>query len=352
VSGFHSLIASGTTPKMLENENQARFIGYGGMLTESFVAIMALIGATVLEPGLYFAMNSPAGVIGTTAAQAAQVVSDWGFSITPDMIDQIAQDVGEKTLLSRTGGAPTLAVGMAHILSGMVGGQAMMGIWYHFAILFEALFILTTVDAGTRVARFMIQDMIGSVVPSFQNTESWSNNVIGSALAVTAWGYFLYQGVIDPMGGINTLWPLFGISNQMLAAIALILCTVVLFKMKRERYAWVTIVPTVWLLVCTLTAGLQKVLSPVPSIGFVSHAWMFGEAVSAGKVLAPAKSLDEMHRVIFNDYVDATLAALFVAVVLAMTVYGVIGIRRALASSHVTAIEVGTTGSVPGVSHA
>src|SRR6266700_4144962 len=271
VSGFHSLISSGTTPKMIENENQARFIGYGGMLTESFVAIMALIGATVLEPGVYFAMNSPSGLIGTTAAQAAQVVTGWGFSITPDMISQMAQDVGEKTLLSRTGGAPTLAVGLASILSGMFGGRAMMAIWYHFAILFEALFILTTVDAGTRVARFMIQDMIGSVIPSFRHTESWSNNVIGSALAVGAWGYFLYQGVIDPMGGINTLWPLFGISNQMLAAIALILCTVVLFKMKRQRYAWVTIVPTVWLLVCTMTAGWLKIFSTEPAIGFVAH---------------------------------------------------------------------------------
>jgi carbon starvation protein len=352
VSGFHSLIASGTTPKMLENENQARFIGYGGMLTESFVAIMAMIGATVLEPGAYFAMNSPAGLIGTTAAQAAQVISGWGFSITPDMITQLAQDVGEKTLLSRTGGAPTLAVGMASILSGMFGGRALMGIWYHFAILFEALFILTTVDAGTRVARFMIQDMIGSVVPSFRHTESWSNNVIGSALAVGAWGYFLYQGVIDPMGGINTLWPLFGISNQMLAGIALILCTVVLFKMKRERYAWVTIAPTLWLLVCTLTAGLQKVFSSVPAIGFVSHAWVFSDAAKAGRVLAPAKTLEEMHRVIFNDYVDATLSALFVMVVLAMTVYGVLAVRRALGNPKVTAVEVGLAGAVSGASHA
>ena len=352
VSGFHSLIASGTTPKMLENESQVRMIGYGAMLTESFVAMMALIGATVLEPGVYFVMNSPAGLIGTTAVQAAQVVTGWGFSITPDMISQVAQDVGEKTLLSRTGGAPTLAVGMASILSGMFGGRAMMGIWYHFAILFEALFILTTVDAGTRVARFMIQDMIGSVVPSFKQTQSWSNNVIGSALAVGAWGYFLYQGVIDPMGGINTLWPLFGISNQMLAGIALILCTVVLFKMKRERYAWVTIVPTVWLLVCTLTAGLEKVFSSVPAIGFVSHARRFSDALSAGKVLAPAKSVEEMQRVIVNDYVDATLAALFVAVVLAMAVYGVIAIRRALGTPRVTTVEVGSIGAVPEPGHA
>jgi carbon starvation protein len=344
VSGFHALIASGTTPKMLENERQIAFIGYGAMLTESFVAIMAMIGATVLEPGVYFAMNSPGGLIGTTAAQAAQVISGWGFALTPDMMTQLAQDVGEKTLLSRTGGAPTLAVGMAHILSGMFGGRVMMGIWYHFAILFEALFILTTVDAGTRVARFMIQDLIGSVVPSFKHTESWSNNVIGSALACGAWGYFLYQGVIDPMGGINTLWPLFGISNQMLAGIALILCTVALFKMKRQRYAWVTLVPTAWLLVCTLTAGLEKLFHPNPSIGFLAHAQVFGDALAAGKVIAPAKSIAEMGRIVLNDYVDATLTALFVAVVLAMVVYGVISIRRALGNPKTTAVEVGVVG--------
>jgi len=348
VSGFHALIASGTTPKMLENESQIAAIGYGAMLTESFVAIMAMIGATVLEPGVYFAMNSPAGLIGTTAAQAAQVISGWGFALTPDMMTQLAQDVGEKTLLSRTGGAPTLAVGMAHILSGMFGGRIMMGIWYHFAILFEALFILTTVDAGTRVARFMIQDLIGSVVPAFKNTESWINNLIGSALACGAWGYFLYQGVIDPMGGINTLWPLFGISNQMLAGIALILCTVVLFKMKRQRYAWVTILPTVWLLVCTLTAGLEKIFSAVPAIGFVAHAQVFGNAAAAGKILAPAKTMVEMQRVIFNDYVDATLCALFVAVVLAMMVYGAIAIRRALADPQISAIEIGLPAIIPG----
>jgi len=297
---------------------------------------------------VYFAMNSPAGLIGTTAAQAAQVISGWGFALTPDMMTQLAQDVGEKTLLSRTGGAPTLAVGMAHILSGMFGGRIMMGIWYHFAILFEALFILTTVDAGTRVARFMIQDLIGSVVPAFKNTESWINNLIGSALACGAWGYFLYQGVIDPMGGINTLWPLFGISNQMLAGIALILCTVVLFKMKRQRYAWVTILPTVWLLVCTLTAGLEKIFSAVPAIGFVAHAQVFGNAAAAGKILAPAKTMVEMQRVIFNDYVDATLCALFVAVVLAMMVYGAIAIRRALADPQISAIEIGLPAIIPG----
>jgi carbon starvation protein len=352
VSGFHSLIASGTTPKMIENETQIRLIGYGGMLTESFVAIMALIGACVLEPGTYFAMNAPAGVIGTTAAQAAQVISGWGFTVTPEMITQLAQDVGEKTLLSRTGGAPTLAVGMASILSGMFGGQLLMGIWYHFAILFEALFILTTVDAGTRVARFMIQDLIGFVVPSFRRTEVWSNNVIGSALACAAWGYFLYQGVIDPLGGINPLWPLFGISNQMLAGIALILCTVVLFKMKRHRYAWVTILPTTWLLVCTLTAGLQKLLHTAPSIGFLAHAQRFSEAAAADKILAPAKNMVEMHRIIVNDYVDATLSALFVAVVVAMLVYGIVSIRDAWGNPKVTAAEVGPMEALAGASRA
>src|SRR5215469_9344032 len=288
VSGWHALIASGTTPKMIENERQIAFIGYGGMLMESAVAIMALIAASSLHPGVYFAMNSSAGLLGGNAAQAAQVISAWGFVITPDELNQWAKDVGEITILSRTGGAPTLAVGMASILSGLFGGKLMMGIWYHFAILFEALFILTTVDAGTRVTRFLIQDLVGNVVPRFKATEVWTNNVIGSALACVCWGWFLYQGVIDPLGGIWTLWPLFGTANQMLAAIALTLCTVVLFKMKRERYAWVTIVPTAWLVVCTVTAGVQKVLSADPAVGFLSHAARFGDAAAAGKVLAPA----------------------------------------------------------------
>ena len=340
VSGFHSLIASGTTPKMLESETQARMMGYGGMLTESFVAIMAMIAASVLDPGVYFAMNSPAGLIGTAAAQAAQTVSGWGFVVTPDALTQVAQDVGEKTVLSRAGGAPTLAVGMAQIFSSAIGGRALMAFWYHFAILFEALFILTTVDAGTRVCRFMIQDLIGSMVPGFKRTQSWTANLIATALAVGAWGYFLYQGVIDPLGGINTLWPLFGISNQMLAGIALILCSVVLFKMKRERYAWVTLVPTAWLLVCTLTAGLEKVFHQNPAIGFLAHARKFGAALDAGQILAPAKTTAEMSRIVVNDYVDATMAAIFVVVVLAMLAYGVIGSQRALANPRITAREV------------
>jgi carbon starvation protein CstA len=348
VSGWHSLIASGTTPKMIENERQIPFIGYGGMLMESFVAIMAMIGATVIHPGVYFAMNSSAGLIGTTADHAAQVISAWGFAVTPDMLTQMAHDVGETTLMSRTGGAPTLAVGMAAILSGFLGGKLMMGIWYHFAILFEALFILTTVDAGTRVCRFMIQDLVGNAIPAFKGTRSWTNNIIGSALACTLWGYFLYTGVIDPLGGIWTMWPLFGTANQMLAAIALVLCTVVLFKMKRTRYAWVTIVPTAWLVVCTVTAGLEKVFGTDTAVGFVSHALKFGQAVASGQVLAPAKNLAEMDRVIFNDYLDATLAFVFAAIVVATVIYGLISIRSALGTPKITAIEVGAGGATAG----
>jgi len=341
VSGFHSLISSGTTPKMLENETQARFIGFGGMLMESFVAIMAMIAASVIEPGIYFAMNSPAAKIGTDVASAAAAVSGWGFVITPDMLAQVAKDVGETTILSRTGGAPTLAVGMAHIFSRVIGGSAMMGVWYHFAILFEALFILTTVDAGTRVARFMIQDMVGSVIPSYKATKSWFNNVTGSAAAVACWGYFLYAGVTDPLGGINTLWPLFGISNQMLAGIALIMCSVVLFKMKRGQYAWVSLFPTAWLLICTLTAGYQKVFSANPAIGFWAHGQKFSDALAQGKVLAPAKTIEQMSKIVFNDYVDATLALAFVLVVLAMCFYGVTGIIKARSNPKATVIEVG-----------
>ena len=341
VSGFHSLIASGTTPKLIASETQIRFIGYGGMLMESFVAIMALTAACVIEPGAYFAMNSPAGLIGTTAAQAAQTVSGWGFVITPEALTQLAHDVGETTLLSRAGGAPTLAVGMAQIFSGAIGGPALMAFWYHFAILFEALFILTTVDAGTRVARFMIQDLLGVLVPAMRRTESWGANVVATALAVSAWGYFLYQGVIDPLGGINTLWPLFGISNQMLAAIALTLCTVVLFRMKRQAYAWVTVLPTIWLAVCTLTAGWQKLFDAVPAIGFLAHAQRFGTALAEGRVLPPARTLAEMQRVVTNDYVDAAMCAVFMAVVVSMLVYGLIAIAGAAANPKVSAQEVG-----------
>ena len=341
VSGWHSLISSGTTPKMIENENQIAFIGYGSMLTESFVAIMAMIGASVIHPGVYFAMNSGAGLIGTTAAHAADVVTQWGFTVTPDILTQAARDVGETSILSRTGGAPTLAVGMATIFSSFLGGRALMGIWYHFAILFEALFILTTVDAGTRVCRFMIQDLVGHAVPAFKATRSWGNNLVGSALCCLLWGYLLYAGVVDPYGGIWTMWPLFGATNQMLAAIALTLCTVVLYKMKRERWAWVTIVPTVWLVICTLTAGLEKVFSPNPKVGFLSHAEKFSQALASQQVLAPAKSLGEMSRVIFNDYLDAALAALAVTIVIVMVAYGIVRVRQARATPRNTAIEIG-----------
>ncbi|QNA88535.1 carbon starvation protein A [Massilia sp. Dwa41.01b] len=323
VSGFHALISSGTTPKMIENETHARFIGYGAMLMESFVAIMALVAASTIDPGVYFAMNAPAAVLGTTAQSAAAAVSNWGFVVTPETLTQVAKDVGEHTIISRAGGAPTLAVGMANILANVVGGKAMMAFWYHFAILFEALFILTAVDAGTRAGRFMLQDLLGAFVPSLKRTESLPANLLATGLCVAAWGYFLYQGVVDPLGGINTLWPLFGIANQMLAGIALTLGTVVLFKMKRGQYAWVTIVPTIWLLICTLTAGWQKIFSPNVKVGFVAHAQKFQAALDAGTVLAPAKSLDQMSRIVFNDYVDATLCGFFMVVVVAVLVYGI-----------------------------
>ncbi|HEX8433633.1 carbon starvation CstA family protein [Archangium sp.] len=329
VSGWHSLISSGTTPKMLANEREARMVGYGAMLMEAFVAIMALIAATVLQPGVYFAMNSPPGVIGTTVEQAAQTISQWGFVITPDMLSQTAREIGESSILSRAGGAPTLAVGMAQILHGLIGGEGMMAFWYHYAILFEALFILTTVDAGTRVGRFMIQELAGLVYAPLKQTESWTANLIATAICVSGWGYFLYQGVVDPLGGINTLWPLFGIANQMLAAIALTLACVCLVKMKRERYLWIPALPTVWLVLCTLTAGWQKVFSSNTKVSFLAHARAFAEAEASGKVLAPAKSLEDMQRVITNDYVDATLTVLFMLVV--VTTLG-FGIRAALAA--------------------
>ncbi len=339
VSGFHALIASGTTPKMLENETQARFIGYGGMLMESFVAIMALIAASTIDPGIYFAMNSPAALLGTTAQSAAAAVSQMGFVITPEALEQMARDVGEHTIISRAGGAPTLAVGMAHILSNVIGGQAMMAFWYHFAILFEALFILTAVDAGTRAGRFMLQDLLGAFAPSLKRTDSLPANLLATGLCVSAWGYFLYQGVVDPLGGINTLWPLFGIANQMLAGIALMLGTCVLFKMKRGKYAWVTVMPTLWLLACTLTAGYQKIFHDDPRIGFVAHANKYQAAHDAGTILAPAKSILDMERIIFNDYVNASLAGFFIFVVLAVLFYGLRTVMEARKSKTATAKE-------------
>lgn len=339
VSGFHALISSGTTPKMLDNERHARFIGYGGMLAESFVAVMALVAAACIEPGVYFAMNSPAALVGNTPAAVAQTISSWGFVVTPEMLVQTAKDVGESTILGRAGGAPTLAVGMAHILHQAIGGPAMMAFWYHFAILFEALFILTAVDAGTRAGRFMLQDLLGSFVPALKRTDSFVANLLATFLCVAAWGYFLYQGVVDPLGGINTLWPLFGISNQMLAAVALMLGVVVLFRMKRERYAWVAIAPAAWLLVCTLTAGWQKIFSADPKVGFLAHASKYAEAIEKGVLLAPAKTPEAMARIVFNDRLDAALCGLFIFVVLSVLVYSVRSALAARAANKPTARE-------------
>lgn len=333
VSGFHALISSGTTPKMLANEGQACFIGYGGMLMESFVAIMALVSACIIDPGVYFAMNSPMAVLapaGTAdvVASAAQVVSSWGFAITPDTLNQIASEVGEQSIISRAGGAPTLAVGMAYILHGALGGMMDVAFWYHFAILFEALFILTAVDAGTRAARFMLQDLLGVVSPGLKRTDSLPANLLATALCVLAWGYFLHQGVVDPLGGINTLWPLFGIANQMLAGMALMLCAVVLFKMKRQRYAWVALVPTAWLLICTLTAGWQKAFSPDAKVGFLAIANKFQAMIDSGNI--PSQYTEsQLAQLVFNNRLDAGLTIFFMVVVVVLALFS---IKTALAA--------------------
>ncbi|WP_278956273.1 carbon starvation CstA family protein [Aquipseudomonas alcaligenes] len=321
VSGFHALISSGTTPKLLANESHARYIGYGGMLMESFVAIMAMVAASVIEPGVYFAMNSPAAVAGADVQSVAATVSNWGFLITPEQLEAVARDIGEHSILARAGGAPTLAVGIAQILHQVLPGENTMAFWYHFAILFEALFILTAVDAGTRAGRFMLQDLLGNFVPALKKTESWGANVIATAGCVALWGWLLYQGVIDPLGGINTLWPLFGISNQMLAGIALMLGSVVLIKMKRQRYVWVTLLPATWLLICTTTAGLIKLLDPNPAVGFLALAKKYSDAQAAGQILVPAKDATQMSHVIFNAYTNATLTVLFLCVVLSVLFY-------------------------------
>lgn len=320
VSGFHALVSSGTTPKMIEREGHAQPIGYGAMLMESFVAAMAIIAACVITPGTYFAINSPPAVIGTDVTQAAQVISSWGFTVTPNELKELAINVGEQTILSRTGGAPSFAIGMAHIFSQVIGGKALMAFWYHFAILFEALFILTTIDAGTRVGRFMIQDILGHVYKPFAKTDSMLSNIVATTLCVLGWGYFLYQGVIDPLGGINTLWPLFGIANQMLAGIALLLGTTVLFKMGKKAYVWVTLIPTTWLLIVTMTAGYQKLFHENPKIGFLSHAKVFQSALDKGKLLAPAKNVGQMKQIILNDYIDAALCGIFMLVVIAVLI--------------------------------
>ncbi|MHA6204522.1 carbon starvation CstA family protein [Dyella soli] len=336
VSGWHSIIASGTTPKLISSEAEARMIGYGGMLMEAFVAIMALVAAASLHPGVYFAMNSPAALIGTTAEQAATTISQWGFVVTPDDLLNTARDIGEKSVLSRAGGAPTLAVGMAQLLHGIIPGEGMMAFWYHYAILFEALFILTTVDAGTRVGRFMIQEIAGLVYKPLQHTESWTGNLLATAICVGLWGYFLYQGAVDPLGGINTLWPLFGIANQMLAAVALMLATVVTVKLKRERYVLVPGIPATWLVVCTLTAGWQKLSGP---ISFTAAANKYAQAMQDGKLLAPAKSMAEMQRIVTNNYVDAALTGIFMLLILTMLAFALNAIGKAWRVNHPTAHE-------------
>ncbi|MBT2116175.1 carbon starvation protein A [Dyella sp. LX-66] len=336
VSGWHSIIASGTTPKLLSNEGEARMVGYGGMLMEAFVAIMALIAAASLHPGVYFAMNSPGALIGTTAQQAATTISQWGFVVSPDELLNTAKNIGESSILSRAGGAPTLAVGMAQLLHGIIPGEGMMAFWYHYAILFEALFILTTVDAGTRVGRFMIQEIAGLVHEPLKHTESWLGNLIATAICVGLWGYFLYQGAVDPLGGINTLWPLFGIANQMLAAVALMLATVVTVKLKRERYVWVPGIPAIWLVVCTLTAGYYKLSG---SISFTAAAQKYAQAAADGKLLAPAKTAEEMQRIVTNNYVDAALTGIFMLLVVSMAGFAINAIMKAWRINHPTAHE-------------
>ena len=320
ISGFHALIASGTTPKLLANEADARLIGYGAMLTESLVAVMALIAACVLTPGVYFAINAPASAIGTTAASAAAAVQHWGFTLDPAQMQLLAQDVGEKTLLSRTGGAPSLAVGMAHIFSRVLGGSTAMALWYHFAIMFEALFILTTVDAGTRVGRFMLQDLLKHVWAPIGRVSWYPAVVMASGLVVSMWGYFLYQGVMDPLGGINSLWPLFGISNQLLAAVALCVGTTIIIKMGKARYAWVTVLPLVWLAMVTLTAGWQKIFSADPKLGFLSHARVLADGLAIGALPNGVQTLADAKRLILNDHIDAAVAAFFLISVVVILV--------------------------------
>ncbi|MGO2156498.1 MAG: carbon starvation CstA family protein [Serratia proteamaculans] len=345
VSGFHALIASGTTPKLLANEKDARFIGYGAMLMESFVAIMALVAASIIEPGLYFAMNTPPAALGITmpdlhrlgtedapmimaslrdvTAHAAATVSSWGFVISPEQILQTAKDIGEPSVLNRAGGAPTLAVGIAHVFHQIIPG-ANMGFWYHFGILFEAMFILTALDAGTRSGRFMLQDLLGNFVPFLKKTDSLVAGIVGTAGCVGLWGYLLYQGVVDPLGGVKSLWPLFGISNQMLAAVALVLGTVVLIKMKRTKYIWVTVVPAVWLLICTTYALGLKLFSDNPQLeGFFFQAGEYKRKIAEGGTELTTQQVANMNHIVVNNYTNAGLSILFLLVVYSIIFYGV-----------------------------
>jgi carbon starvation protein len=317
ISGFHSLVASGTTPKMIRREGDARLIGYGGMLMESFVAVMALCAATALDPGLYFAINAPLSALGGTVEGAAEAIRGWGFTVTPEQMTALAASVEEASLLGRTGGATSLAVGMAQIFSGVFGG-GLMALWYHFAIMFEALFILTTVDAGTRVGRFMVQELGAHVWRPLGRTSWYPSIVIASAVVTGAWGYFLVQGVTDPLGGINSLWPLFGISNQLLAAVALCVGTTLLIKSGKARYAAVTLVPLAWLLSVTLTAGWQKIFAADPRLGFLAHA-----ADTATRIAAGALDATTGARMIFNDRLDALVAGFFMLVTVVLVVASV-----------------------------
>ncbi|MDF3348420.1 carbon starvation CstA family protein [Acinetobacter pittii] len=339
ISGFHALVSSGTTPKLVDNEADIRVIGYGGMLMESFVGIMAMICATVLDPGVYFAINAPAAVLGTTVESAAEAVRNLGFVVTPEMLTVLAQEVGESSILSRTGGAPTFAIGMAHIISEIFNSRSMMAFWYHFAILFEALFILTAVDAGTRACRFMVQDTVGIVIPAVKSSSSFFGNLLGTAVAVGGWGFFVYQGVIDPLGGVNSLWPLFGVGNQMLASMALILGTVILFKMKKEKYVWVTIFPTIFLFITCMTAGWQKIFHENPKIGFLAQANRFSDAIARGEILKPAKTLEEMQTIVMSNQINAALCGFFMIVAIVMVIAAIGIVRRALASPTATAHE-------------
>jgi carbon starvation protein len=316
ISGFHALIASGTTPKLLACESDALLVGYGGMLMESFVAIMALIAACLLTPGVYFAINASAASLGPSVESASRAIAQWGFTVTPQEMRELASRVGELSLLSRTGGAPSLAVGMAQLFSSVLGGSTAMALWYHFAIMFEALFILTTIDAGTRVGRFMLQDLGGLAWSPLGRLASYPATVISSAVFVIMWGYFLYQGVNDPLGGINSLWPLFGISNQLLAAVALCVGTTVIIKMGRARYAWVTALPLAWLAIVTLTAGYQKIWAPDPALGFLAHARLLLDAAQSGQLPAGVANAAAAARMATNDRLDAAVAAFFIVCVI------------------------------------
>jgi carbon starvation protein len=311
ISGFHALVASGTTPKMLHREPDARMIGYGAMLMESLVAVMALIAACALTPGVYFAVNAPVGAIGATAASAAEAVRHWGFTLDPTQMETLARQVGEKTLLSRTGGAPSLALGMAQLFANVLGGSGALALWYHFAIMFEALFILTTLDAGTRVGRFMVQDLGKHLWAPLGRVSWYPAVVISSALIVALWGHFLYQGILDPLGGINSLWPLFGISNQLLATVALCVATTIFIKMGKARFAWITLMPMAWLFAVTMTAGWQKLFAADVKLGFLSHAHGLEGQVASGALPAAIKSIGDARRMIFNDYLDAAVTIFF-----------------------------------------